>query len=287
MDDRASGTPESILWDDWHVIAEWETVKGMGRFGTELFGRALVVVLDGERVTVAHAGGGALPARLKYGYVWTCLGTPQRDVIDFPEAAEADRYVAPAGSIGVAVSGLRAVENFLDLAHLPFVHRGSLGDASATEVPDYTVTVTDDGVAVTDVRAYQPVASPTATEEMLVDYRYEVLRPYTVALRKTNPIQRSRFDALALMVQPVNEERCVLHMLDLYLKEGDPDEAAREFTRFIQSQDKPILENQKPRRLPLDPRAELPVRSDASSLAYRRWLRRHGVRYGTMQEHMP
>jgi phenylpropionate dioxygenase-like ring-hydroxylating dioxygenase large terminal subunit len=287
VDVLESSVPESILWDDWHAIAEWETVAGMGRLGTVLFGRPLVVTLDGEGVMVAHAGGGALPGRLKYGYVWTCLGTPQRDIIDFPEAAETDRYVAPAGSIGIAVSGLRAVENFLDLAHLPFVHRGSLGDASVTEVPDYTVTVADDGVTVTDVRAYQPVASPTATEEMLVDYRYDVLRPYTVALRKTNPIQRSRFDALALMVQPVNEERCVLHMLDLYLKEGDRDESAREFTRFIQSQDKPILENQKPRRLPLDPRAEIPVRSDASSLAYRRWLRRHGVRYGAVPENKP
>ena len=47
-------------------------------------------------------------------------------------------------------------------------------------------------------------------------------------------------------------------------------------------QDKPILENQFPKRLPLDPRAEIPARSDASSLAYRRWLTAQGVTYGAI-----
>ena len=283
----ATTVPESILWDDWHVIAELETVQRTGRFGTALFGRRLVITPSGTGAAVTYADAGALPARVKYGFVWTCLGTPAREVIEFPEASEGDRYIVSAGSLGVAASGLRAIENFLDLAHLPFVHRGVLGDSSVTEVPEYTVTVSDHAVAVTGVQAYQPVASPTATEEMLVDYTYSVLRPYTVALYKTNPVQRTRLDALAMMVQPVSEERCVLHMLDLYLKEGDPNEAAREFTRFIQSQDKPILENQRPRRLPLDPRSELPVRSDGSSLAYRRWLREHGVRYGAVPEKTP
>ncbi|MDE0456748.1 MAG: hypothetical protein OXI15_05600 [Chromatiales bacterium] len=53
--------------------------------------------------------------------------------------------------------------------------------------------------------------------------------------------------------------------------------------QLIFSQDKPILENQLPKCLPLDPRAEIPARSDASSLAYRRWLTARGVTYGATQ----
>jgi phenylpropionate dioxygenase-like ring-hydroxylating dioxygenase large terminal subunit len=58
--------------------------------------------------------------------------------------------------------------------------------------------------------------------------------------------------------------------------------AIRAFQQTIFAQDKPILENQRPRRLPLDPRAELPTRSDASSLAYRGWLRDRGLSYGVI-----
>ena len=40
-------------------------------------------------------------------------------------------------------------------------------------------------------------------------------------------------------------------------------EALRWFQQLIFGQDKPILENQIPKRLPLDPRAEIPARCDA------------------------
>ena len=44
----------------------------------------------------------------------------------------------------------------------------------------------------------------------------------------------------------------------------------------------PILENQLPKRLPLDTRAETPIRADAVSVYYRRWLRDHAVTYGAI-----
>jgi phenylpropionate dioxygenase-like ring-hydroxylating dioxygenase large terminal subunit len=52
--------------------------------------------------------------------------------------------------------------------------------------------------------------------------------------------------------------------------------------QLIFAQDKPILENQLPKRLPLDPRAETPIRADAVSVVYRRWLRDHSVTYGAI-----
>ena len=47
-------------------------------------------------------------------------------------------------------------------------------------------------------------------------------------------------------------------------------------------QDKPIVENQVPLRLPLAQGAELPIRSDRMSLAYRAYLREQNVRYGVI-----
>ena len=39
---------------------------------------------------------------------------------------------------------------------------------------------------------------------------------------------------------------------------------------------------QLPKRLPLDPRAETPIRADAVSICYRRWLRERAVTYGAI-----
>jgi phenylpropionate dioxygenase-like ring-hydroxylating dioxygenase large terminal subunit len=55
------------------------------------------------------------------------------------------------------------------------------------------------------------------------------------------------------------------------------------FQQLIFLQDRIILENQRPRLLPLTPHAEIPTRADATSIAYRRWLKEKGITYGTDQ----
>ncbi|TIT60733.1 MAG: aromatic ring-hydroxylating dioxygenase subunit alpha, partial [Mesorhizobium sp.] len=52
------------------------------------------------------------------------------------------------------------------------------------------------------------------------------------------------------------------------------------FQQTIFVQDRSILENQIPGLLPLDPGMEIPTRADLTSVAYRRWLKRHGYTYG-------
>jgi phenylpropionate dioxygenase-like ring-hydroxylating dioxygenase large terminal subunit len=54
--------------------------------------------------------------------------------------------------------------------------------------------------------------------------------------------------------------------------------------QLIFAQDKPILENQQPKRLPLDSGEELSVIGDKTSVMYRRWLQEQGVSYGTTQD---
>jgi phenylpropionate dioxygenase-like ring-hydroxylating dioxygenase large terminal subunit len=49
----------------------------------------------------------------------------------------------------------------------------------------------------------------------------------------------------------------------------------------VSAQDVPIVESQRPELLPLDLQAELHLRSDRTAIAYRRWLTKIGLRYGT------
>ena len=147
----------------------------------------------------------------------------------------------------------------------------------------YDVTVSlDGGVLATRCRFYQPRSAAFATEGFEVEYVYRVPHPYCSVLYKRNPEFVDRMDAIALFVQPLDEEHVRAHMFLCLLDRVSTDAEIRSFQQTIFAQDKPILENQRPKRLPLDPHAELPARADASSLAYRRWLRERGVRYGTI-----
>ena len=278
-------TPDSILVDDWHAVVGLEFLGARGLFRTRLLGVAIEVRSTGpEDIRAARCDtGAALPARIRYGYVFTSLGEPARDIVDFPESREADRLRVSGSSLGVHVSGLRAVENFLDVGHFPFVHTNYLGVEPYTEVEPYNVTVTaDNEIRVTECRFFQPHSSPSAEGGRMIDYEYRVRRPYTVCLYKANPIEPARSDFIALLLQPVTEERCVAHPYLAYLPHELDAVTLRSFQQLIFGQDRPILENQVPKRLPLDPRAEIPVRSDASSLAYRRWLTAQGVTYGAI-----
>jgi phenylpropionate dioxygenase-like ring-hydroxylating dioxygenase large terminal subunit len=284
----ATHCSDRVLLNDWHVVADGSALPANVPFSTCLLGVDLSISArnDGAIQIVRADTGARVNSVQRYGFVWACLGKPERDILYIPEADEPDRHLVSGGSIAVKVSGLRAVENFLDMGHFPFIHTGWLGEEPHTEVVPYKVEITNqDEVLATECKFYQPIASPTAREGMIVDYIYKVVRPYTVALYKSNPLQKDRLDVITLFVQPVDEENCVAHPYLCYLKDGMDAATVRSFMQLIFAQDKPILENQVPKRLPLDPRAETPIRADAVSVCYRRWLRDRAVTYGAIPAH--
>ena len=267
---------EPALRNDWHPVADLVALRGDHR--TRLFGEPVVISRDRQ----VRIDGRPAPGRERHGFLWTSPGEPEVEPLELPEAGEADRHVLSGGSFGVRTSGLRAVENFLDLGHLPIVHGGWLGEEPFTEVRDYRVHVGGDGVRATDCRVYQPVPTPAASMGVDTAYEYQVIRPYAVMLTKSNPGYEHRRDVIALFIQPTQPDRCIVHTFLAYLKLGIDAATVRWFMQLIFAQDRPILENQRPALLPLDPRAETPIRADAASVAYRRWLRELGVRYGAL-----
>ena len=289
MNDRntsLSNGIERILIDEWHVVADLESLYKKGRHRTRLFNAPISIDCEANYLSVIHEDSDTkLPFKQKYGYLWTTLGNPMDDILQFPECEEHDRYVVTGGSIAVHVSGLRAVENFFDMGHLPFVHKGYLGIESKSEVFPYEVTVDENNWIIADgCHLFQPMVSPMGDDGIEVQYMFKVPRPFTVMLYKTNPIETHRWDFIALFVQPVDQEHCVAHPLLSYLKHDLDAPTVRLYMQLIFAQDKPILENQQPKRLPLDSGEELSVIGDKTSVMYRRWLREQGVRYGTTQD---
>lgn len=279
---------DPVLFDDWHVVGEIAALAGSDEAHTVLLGIELRILPNDDTARLQRVDGVPVHMALRYGFVWACLGTPARAIPDIPEYEEARRTITTSGAFGVHASAPRVVENFLDLGHLGYVHAGYLGAEPHTEVASYDVREREGGgVVATGCKVYQPVASPTATTGYVVDYIYEVVRPLTACLYKANPVHRERFDVIYLFVQPVDEERSIAHALILFVEDGASPADLRSFQQLIFLQDKPILENQHPRRLPIGPRMEMPILADKTSIAYRRWLMRLGLRFGVIRDGDP
>ena len=61
-----------------------------------------------------------------------------------------------------------------------------------------------------------------------------------------------------------------------------PAEELIGFQDMVAMQDKAVVESQRPELLPVDLQAELHLKSDRMAIAYRRWLREIGMRYGVV-----
>jgi phenylpropionate dioxygenase-like ring-hydroxylating dioxygenase large terminal subunit len=195
-----------------------------------------------------------------------CDGVPLRRVV--------------CGPYTVETSAPRVVENFLDTSHFAFVHEGWLGDAAHPEVPPYPVDSTADGrPLIPTYRAWQPRASASSAQGAWVDYRYEVLSPYTALLQK-QPEGGGVADAYTAFACPVDEERTRVWFMQYTSDTATPDADLQTFQDAIFGQDRPVLESQRPRRLPLTG-GELHSAADRLSAAYRRWLQAQAVGFGT------
>ncbi len=275
---------DPVVLDQWHpVVAVDEIHTGIQ---TTLLGEdiAIAVCDDSPMARLRNGSNGRrLPVRTDFGYLWTSLGSPPAEVFSIPEVNEPGRIIHNAVSVGVNVSAPRAVENFLDVAHLCIVHAGYLGEEPHTEIDDYEVETIDGEVTASGIRIFQPRATTGATSGEIAEYAFRVPHPHCGVLYKRADSQPDRVDIYAGFVHALSEEQIRLHLFDCVVDDGSSVIEIRKFVQAIVGQDMAILENQHPKRLPLDPRFETPVRADKLSIAYRRWLSDIGMSYGVIR----
>ncbi len=216
-------------------------------------------------------------AKQKYDWIWVTLGNPTRDVPEFAQWDDPAFHKVHCGPYTYKASGPRAIENFLDVTHFPFVHTGLLGDPAYPEINDYQAEITPDGVIARDITVWQP--DPDATGQgAYVTYTYQVLRPLTAFFIKSSGGPRF---AMYFTITPVSERVSIAWTYVARDYDAVPDEQVRQFEDMITWQDVPIVESQRPELLPLDLQAQLHLRSDRTAIAYRKWLRELGLSFGT------
>lgn len=228
----------------------------------------------------ARAGVKTYTVQECYGLIWVCLGTPDTPTpAPFAEWQDSSYRKFLCGPYKYQSSGFRAIENFLDVSHFPFVHNGLLGSRNYTAVEDYEVRKEKCGFSLVDVPVWQPDPDGTGKGGKVI-YNYRVWRPLTVSfVKETN----GNCLGLYFTVTPINEEECLGWMwiaMNYGFEISEVD--LRAFQDKVVSQDIPIVESQQPKCLPLDLQAEFHLPCDKGSIFYRRWLREVGVSFGVI-----
>lgn len=223
------------------------------------------------------------PTVERYGLIWTCLlppaGEGAPDLPDMPHWDDPDfqQIICPTFEVG-GFAG-RQVEGFIDVAHFAWIHTATFADPNKPEVASYTTVETPQGFHA-DYRSrignYPIGVDGRAPEGFEWLRHFEVHLPFTATLS----IHFPEGGRLIIMnaAAPVSARKTLLFApiarnFDKHL----PLEDVYAFNLRIFEEDRQIVESQRPERLPLDLASEMHLPADASSIAYRRGLKRMGL----------
>jgi vanillate O-demethylase monooxygenase subunit len=247
---------------------------------------------DGMCTAIPARFGSRIPSRARLrpyqvaecsGLIWVCL--EDEPVLPIPEFGypQDPRYrVIEVPEYTWRTSTHRRIENYVDISHFAWIHDGVLGDRNRPEVADFDVERDDtcltfsyvDQVEAASIGKNQGIADD-ADAVFQAELRYRLFVPGTVLLEQHLPNDH-RY-ALFFSTSPVgpHETRNFTFMARDYLLD-DPLEGDRtmlEYNDVVVAQDRPVVESQRPERLPFDLSAELHIRGvDKVSIEYRKWL---------------
>ena len=252
-------------------------------------GACTLVPAQPDFVPPASHGLACVAVRLYAGLLWVQLREDSAKPLPaalYPShtAAQASTQTLKVlvGPYDVSSSAPRVVENFLDVSHFGTVHAGWLGDAAHMAVPPYEVKADAQQATASGVRVWQPKSQAQLSSGAWVDYTYRVAHPFCAELSKLPENSDAVEESIAVWCAPLSQNATRVWFSLCMADTGQGAQAVRDFQHTIFMQDKPILEGQRPARLPLAPTAERHSAADRMSAAYRNLLRAWGVQAGVI-----
>jgi len=243
-------------------------------------GKCIHIPAQPDKVPPVRAQANVFHAIERYGLVWVCVAEPSGDLPLFSLAEDEGYRAFLCGPYRFEAKGPRLIENFLDVGHLAIVHAGLLGDEDHATIPNYEVeerSAEGKGPIARDIRIHQP--DPDGTGKAAeVSYDYEVHAPLTASFVKSQGGNKLFMGYTITPIEETSGEAWAVFAMNYGFE--IPEEDLRAFQRTVVMQDKAIVESQRPELLPLDLQKELHLRSDRMAIAYRRWLKTTGLKYG-------
>lgn len=210
---------------------------------------------------------------VRYGLVWICLGNP---VTDIPKIGQENdgafrRINNPVNPW--KVSATRMTDNFLDIAHFPWVHRGTFGNSQRTLVEKIKLRDLDDdfyGYEYGVIAENPPSASLTSGQDTTDTSRHMTTGfnlPFTV--RSTIEYSTGLQHILLLLTTPIDD--LTAYFTFVVWRNDDfrvSAEDMAQFDRMIGEEDRTMLEKI-PGVLPFSQGALASTQSDKASAAWR------------------
>ena len=213
------------------------------------------------------------------GLVWVCLeDNPRFEVPRFAEHADPGYRVVTIPAVDWDAGAARRIENFVDLAHIPWVHDGQLGSRDRPDIPSHALKRDGDNIHMWGSFSEIPSIKTRTSELDRVDssltsnHTWRVFMPLTVWWQQSLP--DGRFFGLLVAASPISAGLTRTFMLNFRnFALDDSDEPFCKFQMEIAERDRAIVESQRPEQLPTDLTVELHTRAaDKMSIEYRRWL---------------
>ena len=207
----------------------------------------------------------------RYGYAWVALEEPLFDIPRIPEVEEGSFRILHEFYEPWAVSGLRVMENELDMAHPSFVHLGTFGTPEHLMPRDASVEKFANGLHYKSTLGV--ATAHHATEKSNVRHmEASWFLPFTVRTRINYPDGPPHI--LVNTLVPIDSTHSMMVQFCLLANQGEGMDAAKiwEFDRRVTLEDKALLEGTDP-DVPLDPLAERHIASDQPSIVMRQIVR--------------
>lgn len=219
------------------------------------------------------------PIATQNNLVWVCLSAePKGPRPSWSELGDSEFQHFTLPSFACRTSAARYCENFNDVAHFSWVHRGTFGLQDSAEIPSPAVAATDTGLHHEVV--YRQIdrdrfdkGEGSMTESF---YRYDFALPFANHMRIDFGAGRTQHIFSVARPTTVNSCRIFVQILRNYDLDQPIEEAIR-FEQAVAAEDLAVIEHIDPAELPLDAAGESHIWGDRWSATYRKKLKDIGL----------
>ncbi|MCW2636451.1 MAG: Rieske (2Fe-2S) iron-sulfur domain protein [Blastococcus sp.] len=274
------GNLDPSLEHAWHPVALSRELRSGGWLQVRLLGRNWMLRREDADVSAEPP---AFGVRERFGVIWLAPAEPADVPLELPEATDRrfvtgwlppERAPGPAGPMA---------DNFLDVAHFPFVHAATSGAAHETEVPPYDVGYEPGGFTSVQEQWFDNPQDPEVAaggrplrQRRRATYVYRA--PFQLRLR-LDFLDTGAARTILFLLQPEDVDSTRIYTR-LLLSSGPgqplptPATVAAEvaFEHRVLEEDRELQGVMATAGLPLDMRDELHVGSDRPGIALRRVL---------------
>jgi phenylpropionate dioxygenase-like ring-hydroxylating dioxygenase large terminal subunit len=279
LPDPALGNTHPALRRGWHPAALAGEL-GADELAVRLLGQDWLLWRDGGAVRADPEPYAVVEDR---GVIWLAPEEPVTPRLDVPEDGDPGYrggWLSPARTTSPA--GLMA-DNFLDVAHFPFVHTSTFGAGQVTEVPAYDVQVEPGGFRSVQEQWFANPEDPGVAaglrpvrQRRRATYVYRL--PFQLLLR-LEELDAGAVKVIIFLLQPedVRSTRVYTKLLvhgigGVEVPEADVVSSEMHFEQAVLDEDLALQACMRLHGIPLRMRDEVHVRADRSGVALRRAL---------------